>query len=180
MQQKKAFSLTEILVVVLILSVVVSIMLPVFSKAKDRAKDVVCVSNMHQIYLAMKLYEGDYDCYPPNSVVWPAFQVYYPKPLACPKSKEPNAEFHYLMVGSTNSVFPEAFVSASEGCRTMRGGDYPLIRDMNHLISTNIYLPGSVFFFVRENGSFSSVPADRLKTIKGLCDPSLVPPESNL
>jgi prepilin-type processing-associated H-X9-DG protein/prepilin-type N-terminal cleavage/methylation domain-containing protein len=49
---KRAFSLIELLVVAAILSLLVSIMIPMVSNAKAIARKAVCQSNLHHIYVA--------------------------------------------------------------------------------------------------------------------------------
>lgn len=173
-------TLTEVLVVALIVMVIVSLLFPVFSRARDKAKDVVCASNMRQLYSALKLYEGDFESYPPNSVVWPAFTSYYPRPLLCPRNLEGSAEFSYIVAGSASSAGSEQFRVAWRNCMDLRGPAYPLVRDLNHLKYANADLPQSVLFFVRENGSFSVVPFSNRHLVNGPCDAELLPLESNL
>jgi prepilin-type N-terminal cleavage/methylation domain-containing protein len=61
MQRKKAFTLIELLVVIAIIAILASILFPVFAQAKLAAKKTVSISNLKQIGLASKMYEGDYD-----------------------------------------------------------------------------------------------------------------------
>jgi prepilin-type N-terminal cleavage/methylation domain-containing protein len=62
-----AFTLIELLVVIAIISLLVSILLPSLTKAKELAQKTVCTANLHNFQLAMAMYTEENDGYLPTS-----------------------------------------------------------------------------------------------------------------
>jgi len=58
-KNRRGFTLIELLVVVAIISLLVSILLPSLSQAKELAKRVVCASNLRALGMGMMLYVDD-------------------------------------------------------------------------------------------------------------------------
>lgn len=57
----KGFTLIELLVVIAIISILASILFPVFARARENARRASCMSNLKQIALGVMMYVQDYD-----------------------------------------------------------------------------------------------------------------------
>jgi prepilin-type N-terminal cleavage/methylation domain-containing protein len=66
---KKAFTLIELLVVIAIISLLVSLLLPSLSEARELARQSVCLSNLQKAGVGLSLYVHDNDDYCPSWLV---------------------------------------------------------------------------------------------------------------
>jgi len=58
---KSGFTLIELLVVIAIIAILAAILFPVFARAREKARQASCQSNLKQIGLAFMMYAQDYD-----------------------------------------------------------------------------------------------------------------------
>ncbi|HOJ31749.1 MAG TPA: prepilin-type N-terminal cleavage/methylation domain-containing protein, partial [bacterium] len=56
---KNAFTLIELLVVIAIIAILAAVLMPVLSKAREKARAAVCVSNLKQMGIAMVMFLQD-------------------------------------------------------------------------------------------------------------------------
>jgi prepilin-type N-terminal cleavage/methylation domain-containing protein/prepilin-type processing-associated H-X9-DG protein len=78
---RRGFSLIELLVVIAIIAILAAILFPVFAKAREKARQASCLSNLKQISLGIIMYAQDYD----EMMVRDATAVYdFPAPDGTP------------------------------------------------------------------------------------------------
>jgi prepilin-type N-terminal cleavage/methylation domain-containing protein/prepilin-type processing-associated H-X9-DG protein len=64
-RRRSGFTLIELLVVIAIIAILAAILFPVFARAREKARQNTCLSNVKQLTLGFLMYTGDYDGYYP-------------------------------------------------------------------------------------------------------------------
>lgn len=102
---KGAFSLLELLVVLVIIAIIGGLLFPVFARSRRQAREAVCLSNLRQIGMSFRMYMQDYDNKtPPNLVLLVPNYLSSPQILVCPSDKTGN--YAYLNWGMMNNKQP--------------------------------------------------------------------------
>ncbi len=65
--QRRGFTLIEVLIVITIIAIIAALLFPVFSVAREKARQASCASNMRQLGMAFLMYAQDYDEQFPNA-----------------------------------------------------------------------------------------------------------------
>ena len=58
---RRGFTLIELIVVIAIIAILAAILFPVFARAREKARQSSCLSNVKQLMLAVQQYAQDYD-----------------------------------------------------------------------------------------------------------------------
>src|SRR5438552_5697976 len=108
--QKSGFTLVELLVVIGIIALLIAMLFPALSRARQHAQWLQCQSNLRQIGLYLEMYANDSRgvIFPkgrganrPRDERWPVYvfkpAVWNPKVMLCPSDFEPAEEHSYLL-----------------------------------------------------------------------------------
>ncbi len=90
----KGFTLIELLVVIAIIALLAAILFPVFAKAREKARQISCASNIRQVGLALLQYMGD------NDEMYPQEHPSCPNPAVGTSATTPPGDFDGSYEGS--------------------------------------------------------------------------------
>ena len=144
---RRGFTLIELLVVIAIIAILAAILFPVFSKAREKARQTACISNQKQIVLDVQIYTQENDEKLPDSAsFWSTLNI-TPKVLKCKTASSlPNGYgFNSAIGGKTLGEFSEAektIVTADASVQLLQGPGDGELRHGGKAIAS--YLDGHV------------------------------------
>jgi prepilin-type N-terminal cleavage/methylation domain-containing protein len=74
--RRSGFTLIELLVVIAIIAILAAILFPVFARARAKAMQNTCLSNVKEISLSLLMYASDFDNYLPNCKYCSSYATY--------------------------------------------------------------------------------------------------------
>ena len=94
-QRTTGFTLVELMVVIAILAILMYILSPMLSKAREKARQATCLSNQRQIVMAITMeVKGANDRFPASGEVWSVIKL-KSDILICPTSDERENSYGY-------------------------------------------------------------------------------------
>ena len=108
-QYKKGFTLIELLVVIAIIAILAAILFPVFSRAREKARQASCLSNQKQIALSLIMYMNDHESTLPGDNWVRDIGMSTGKSLKCPSAEKDTKNdyiFNILLTDRKMSTIP--------------------------------------------------------------------------
>lgn len=111
-RKQRGFTLVELLVVIAIIAILMSMLMPAMSRAKQKANRIACLNNIRQLGISNSLYAGDHDNEFPRRLqltnAWMyALKPYYQNDKILKCSADRWLEWRSYLINGWNDYFQE-------------------------------------------------------------------------
>jgi prepilin-type N-terminal cleavage/methylation domain-containing protein/prepilin-type processing-associated H-X9-DG protein len=148
MGRRRGFTLIELLVVISIIALLLAILMPGLSLAKEQARSIACRSNLRQYAVGARMFSDDHDFEFPYSFTW----LFNENKMSCnwhDASKNLNVNPQYAGVlwdylkGLDIHLCPTFnTVARARGCQVCKGSSKPIPMEPQYGYTMNSYLNG--------------------------------------
>ena len=128
-KSKPGFTLIELLVVIAIIGLLAALLMPVFDQTKRQARNAVCISQLRQLGVAVRLCAGDNKDLLPNAEPIPSIPANTNK--IRPRICDVLGQYLGKAAGATNSPLVFRCPSDNEDFFETEGSSYWWNRDLN-------------------------------------------------
>ena len=153
---KRGFTLIELLVVIAIIAILAAILFPVFAKAREKARQSSCLSNLKQFGIAISAYAQDYDEMLPYVNVGGGFMPAYTLPNGATNSNG-YMLWHVMLYPyvKNSQIYDCPSYSVKWGGAYTGGGAYGLNSYSDGLALGAINFPAETMFIAEAGGGDS-------------------------